>query len=133
MKTLFSKIISGEIPSYKVAEDQNCYAFLDIHPNTKGHVLCVPKVAIDKVFDLPEDTYNQLMSFSRKVALAIGQAIDCKRVGMTVIGLEVPHAHVHLIPLQSMEAATFQKRIQLTVDEMEVTAKAIATYFNSPK
>lgn len=133
MKTLFSKIISGEIPSYKVAEDQNCYAFLDIHPNTKGHVLCVPKVAIDKVFDLPEDTYNQLMSFSRKVALAIGQSIDCKRVGMTVIGLEVPHAHVHLIPLQSMEDATFQKRIQLTVDEMEVTAKAIATYFNSPK
>lgn len=133
MKTLFSKIISGEIPSYKVAEDQNCYAFLDIHPNTKGHVLCVPKVAIDKVFDLPEDTYNQLMSFSRKVALAIGQAIDCKRVGMTVIGLEVPHAHVHLIPLQSMEDATFQKRIQLTVHEMEVTAKAIATYFNSPK
>jgi histidine triad (HIT) family protein len=133
MKTLFSKIISGEIPSYKVAEDQNCYAFLDINPNTKGHVLCVPKVAIDKVFDLPEDTYNQLMSFSRKVALAIGQAIDCKRVGMTVIGLEVPHAHVHLIPLQSMEDATFQKRIQLTVDEMEVTAKAIATYFNSPK
>ena len=133
MKTLFSKIISGEIPSYKVAEDQNCYAFLDIHPNTKGHVLCVPKVAIDKVFDLPEDTYNQLMSFSRKVALAIGQAIDCKRVGMTVIGFEVPHAHVHLIPLQSMEDATFQKRIQLTVDEMEVTAKAIATYFNSPK
>ena len=93
----------------------------------------MPKVAIDKVFDLPEDTYNQLMSFSRKVALAIGQAIDCKRVGMTVIGLEVPHAHVHLIPLQSMEDATFQKRIQLTVDEMEVTAKAIATYFNSPK
>lgn len=133
MKTLFSKIISGEIPSYKVAEDQNCYAFLDIHPNTKGHVLCVPKVAIDKFFDLPEDTYNQLMSFSRKVALAIGQAIDCKRVGMTVIGLEVPHAHVHLIPLQSMEDATFQKRIQLTVHEMEVTAKAIATYFNSPK
>jgi len=133
MKTLFSKIISGEIPSYKVAEDQNCYAFLDIQPNTKGHVLCVPKVAIDKVFDLPEDTYNQLMSFSRKVALAIGQTIDCKRVGMTVIGLEVPHAHVHLIPLQSMEDATFQKRIQLTVDEMEVTAKAIATYFNSPK
>ncbi|MDC1217525.1 HIT family protein [Flavobacteriaceae bacterium] len=133
MKTLFSKIISGEIPSYKVAEDQNCYAFLDINPNTKGHVLCVPKVAIDKVFDLPEDTYNQLMSFSRKVALAIGQTIDCKRVGMTVIGLEVPHAHVHLIPLQSMEDATFQKRIQLTVDEMEVTAKAIATYFNSPK
>ena len=133
MKTLFSKIISGEIPSYKVAEDQNCYAFLDIHPNTKGHVLCVPKVAIDKIFDLPEDTYNQLMSFSRKVALAIGQAIDCKRVGMTVIGLEVPHAHVHLIPLQSMEDAIFQKRIQLTVHEMEVTAKAIATYFNSPK
>ena len=131
MDTLFSKIISGEIPSYKVAEDDHCYAFLDIQPNTKGHVLCVPKVAIDKVFDLPETTYLQLMSFSRNVALAIRKAIDCKRVGMSVIGLEVPHAHVHLIPLQSMEDATFQKRIQLTSDEMDATAKAIAKYFDT--
>ena len=130
MDTLFSKIISGEIPSYKVAEDDHCYAFLDIQPNTKGHVLCVPKVAIDKVFDLSETTYLQLMSFSRNVALAIRKAIDCKRVGMTVIGLDVPHAHVHLIPLKSMEDATFQKQVQLTSDEMEETAKAITGYFN---
>lgn len=130
MDTLFSKIISGEISSYKVAEDDYCFAFLDIRPNTKGHVLCVPKVAIDKVFDLSETTYLQLMSFSRNVALAIRKAIDCKRVGMTVTGLEVPHAHVHLIPLKSMEDATFQKQVQLTSDEMEETAKAIAGYFN---
>jgi len=133
MDTLFSKIISGEIPSYKVAEDTYCYAFLDIQPTTKGHVLCVPKVAVDKIFDLREVTYLQLMSFSRNVALAIRKAIDCKRVGMTVIGLEVPHAHVHLIPLNTMEDATFQKRIELTGEEMEATAKAIASCFNLAK
>lgn len=133
MDTLFSKIISGEIPSYKVAEDTYCYAFLDIQPTTKGHVLCVPKVAVDKIFDLPEVTYLQLMSFSRKVALAIRQSISCNRVGITVIGLEVPHAHVHLIPLNTMEDATFQKRIELTGEEMEATAKAIASCFNLAK
>ena len=90
METLFSKIIAGEIPSYKVAEDSNCFAFLDINPNTKGHVLCVPKVVRDKFFDLDEATFNQLMTFSRKVALAIRIAIPCERIGMSVIGLEVP-------------------------------------------
>ena len=131
METLFSKIISGEIPSYKVAEDKHCFAFLDIQPTTKGHVLCVPKVAIDKFFDLPEVTYIQLMSFSRKVALAIRKAIPCKRVALSVIGLEVTHAHVHLIPLQSMEDATFQKRIKLDPETMEETAKAIAAHFQA--
>ena len=131
METLFSKIISGEIPCYKVAEDKYCFAFLDIQPTTKGHVLCVPKVAIDKFFDLPEVTYIQLMSFSRKVALAIRKAIPCKRVALSVIGLEVPHAHVHLIPLQSMEDATFQKRIKLDQKTMEITAKAIAAHFQA--
>ena len=131
METLFSKIISGEITSYKVAEDKYCFAFLDIQPTTKGHVLCVPKVAIDKFFDLPEVTYIQLMSFSRKVALAIRKTIPCKRVALTVIGLEVPHAHVHLIPLQSMEDATFQKRIKLDPETMEKTAKAIAAHFQA--
>ena len=131
METLFSKIISGEITSYKVAEDKYCFAFLDIQPTTKGHVLCVPKVAIDKFFDLPEVTYIQLMSFSRKVALAIRKTIPCKRVALSVIGLEVPHAHVHLIPLQSMEDATFQKRIKLDPETMEKTAKAIAAHFQA--
>ena len=131
METLFSKIISGEIPCYKVGEDKYCFAFLDIQPTTKGHVLCVPKVAIDKFFDLPEVTYIQLMSFSRKVALAIRKTIPCKRVALSVIGLEVPHAHVHLIPLQSMEDATFQKRIKLDPETMEKTAKAIAAHFQA--
>jgi histidine triad (HIT) family protein len=94
-------------------------------------VLCVPKVAIDKFFDLPEVTYIQLMSFSRKVALAIRKTIPCKRVALSVIGLEVPHAHVHLIPLQSMEDATFQKRIKLDPETMEKTAKAIAAHFQA--
>ena len=111
METLFSKIISGEIPSYKVAEDKYCFAFLDIQPTTKGHVLCVPKVAIDKFFDLPEATYIQLMSFSRKVAYrSIREAIPCKRVALSVVGLEVPHAHVHLIPYaERMEDANVFK------------------------
>ena len=128
MDTLFSKIISGEIPSYKVAEDTYCYAFLDIQPTTKGHVLCVPKVAVDKIFDLPEVTYLQLMSFSRKVALAIRQSISCNRVGMTVIGLEVPHAHVHLIPLNSMEDITFKKKIKISDQEFKDLAKTIKSF-----
>ena len=129
METLFSKIISGEVSSYKVAEDDYCLAFLDINPNTKGHVLCVPKIAVDKFFDLPELTYNQLMSFSRKVALAIRKAIPCRRIGISIIGLEIPHAHVHLIPLQSKEDAYFQKKAQLSEQEMQDTAKAIAVFF----
>jgi|TARA_B110000285_G_scaffold195906_1_gene226513 histidine triad (HIT) family protein len=131
METLFSKIIAGKIPSYKVAEDSNCFAFLDINPNTKGHVLCVPKVAVDKIFDLPEATFNQLMSFSRKVALAVREAIPCKRVGMTVIGLEVPHAHVHLIPLQTIEDIRFQIKTKVSPQEMEATAKAIVAFFET--
>ena len=129
MSTLFSKIIAGEIPSYKVAEDPHCYAFLDFNPNSRGHVLCVPKVAVDKLFDLPEPQYHHLMSFSRKVALALRKAIPCQRIGMTVIGLEVPHAHVHLIPLQTMQDALFQKKMDLSKVQMEQTAKEIATYF----
>ena len=129
METLFSKIIAGKIPSYKVAEDQYCFAFLDIHPNTRGHVLCVPKKQVDKLFDLSEKDYNRLMTFSRKVALALRQAIPCKRVGMSVVGLEVPHAHVHLIPLESMEDIRFQKKVELSPEVMQETAKAIAASF----
>ena len=129
METLFSKIITGKIPSYKVAEDAFCYALLDIHPNTRGHVLCVPKKQVDKLFDLSEKDYNRLMTFSRKLALALRQAIPCKRVGMSVVGLEVPHAHVHLIPLESMEDIRFQKKVELSPEVMQETAKAIAASF----
>ena len=100
MATIFTKIIDGEIPCYKIAEDENFIAFLDINPNAKGHTLCVPKQETDKLFDLGEHMYLQLMQFSRKVALAIEKAVPCKRVGVAVIGLEVPHVHVHLIPLK---------------------------------
>ena len=128
METLFTKIISGEIPSYKIAEDAYCFAFLDIHPNTKGHVLCVPKTPIDQLFDLPEKEYQYLMNFSRKVAKALYKAIPCQRIGMSVVGLEVPHAHVHLIPIQAMEDMTFQKKESFSINEMEATAALIAQY-----
>lgn len=122
MSSIFSKIIAGKIPSYKIYEDDKHYAFLDINPNAVGHTLCVPKKEVDKIFDLSEKDYNDLMEFSRKVALAIKKSIPCKRVGMSVIGLEVPHVHVHLIPLQSMEEATFQKKVKLTPEAFQATA-----------
>jgi histidine triad (HIT) family protein len=122
MSSIFSKIIAGKIPSYKIYEDDKHYAFLDINPNAVGHTLCVPKKEVDKIFDLSEKDYNDLMEFSRKVALAIKKSIPCKRVGMSVIGLDVPHVHVHLIPLQSMEEATFQKKVKLTPETFQVTA-----------
>ena len=122
MSSIFSKIIAGKIPSYKIYEDDKHYAFLDINPNAVGHTLCVPKKEVDKIFDLSERDYNDLMEFSRKVALAIKKSIPCKRVGMSVIGLDVPHVHVHLIPLQSMEEATFQKKIKLTPENFQATA-----------
>lgn len=125
MPSIFTKIINGEIPSYKIAEDADFYAFLDINPNAQGHTLCIPKKEVDKIFDLDEETYMGLMAFSRKVGQAIESVIDCKRVGMTVIGLEVPHVHVHLIPLQSMQNATFQHKVKMTSEEFEETAKAI--------
>ena len=126
MATLFTKIINGEIPCYKVAEDENFLAFLDINPNAKGHTLCIPKVEVDKILDLDEATYMGLMAFSRKVGKALEQAVACKRVGITVIGLEVPHVHVHLIPLNSMQDATFQKKVKLSEEEFKQVAEAIA-------
>ena len=126
MKTLFTKIIDGEIPSYRVAEDSFCVAFLDINPNTKGHVLCVPKLPIDKLFDLPEENYQHLMTFSRKVALGLRQVIPCKRIALSVIGLEVPHTHVHLIPIEKIQDATFQSKIVLDPEEMENLATLIS-------
>ena len=129
MATIFSKIISGEIPCYKVAETEDFLAFLDIYPNAKGHTLCIPKKEVDKLFDLDESTYDGLMAFSRTIALAIEKAVPCLRVGMTVIGLEVPHAHVHLIPLNGMEDAQFiKKEVQQTPEAFQATADAIASH-----
>ncbi|MGB6151387.1 MAG: HIT family protein [Pricia sp.] len=125
MASIFTKIINGEIPSYKIAEDDDFFAFLDINPNTRGHTLCIPKKEVDKVMDLDEETYMGLMAFSRKIGKAIEAAIDCKRVGMTVIGLEVPHVHVHLIPLNGMDDATFQHKISLSEQEFDATANEI--------
>lgn len=128
MASIFSKIIAGEIPCYKVAETNDFLAFLDINPNAKGHTLCIPKKEVDKLFDLDEFTYDGLMKFSRTVALAIEKAIPCRRVGMTVVGLEVPHAHVHLIPLNTMEDAQFIKKESLSFEDFEATARAIASF-----
>lgn len=126
MASIFTKIINGEIPSYKVAETKDFIAFLDVNPNAKGHTLCVPKIEVNKLFDLDEDTYVGLMEFSRTVAKAIEKAVDCKRVGMTVIGLEVPHVHVHLIPLNSMDDARFINKVKLEKEEFEAIAKRIS-------
>ncbi|MGB1268137.1 MAG: HIT family protein [Flavobacteriaceae bacterium] len=125
MASVFTKIISGEIPCYKVAETDDFLAFLDINPNAKGHTLCIPKKEENKLFDLNEDEYLALMSFSRKVAKAIENVVDCKRVGMSVIGLEVPHVHVHLIPLNTMEDARFIEKQQLTSEEFQQIADNI--------
>ena len=126
MATLFTKIINGDIPCYKVAETEDYLAFLDINPNAKGHTLCIPKQEVDKLFDLDEAQYLGLMKFSRKVAKAIEKAVACKRVGMTVIGLEVPHAHVHLIPLNSMEDARFLSKESLQDEDFKAIAASIA-------
>jgi histidine triad (HIT) family protein len=122
MSSIFSKIVNGEIPCYKVAEDDNFLAFLDVNPNAEGHTLCVPKKEIDKLFDLDDELYLGLMQFSKKVAIALEKAIPCKRIGMSVVGLEVPHAHVHLIPLNEMDDIRFQKKITLSKEEFVALA-----------
>lgn len=126
MATIFTKIINGEIPCYKVAETDDFLAFLDINPNSIGHTLCIPKKEVNKIFDLDEETYLGLMKFSRNVAKAIEKVIPCERVGMTVIGLEVPHVHVHLIPLHTMEDARFTQKQQLTSEEFAKVAETIS-------
>ncbi len=128
MSSIFTKIVNKEIPCYKVAETANFLAFLDVNPNAKGHTLCIPKKEVNKIFDLDPPVYLELMDFSRTVALAIEKAVDCKRVGMTVIGLEVPHVHVHLIPLNSMEDAQFIKKETLLPEEFEKLAKKITSF-----
>lgn len=126
MASIFTKIVNGEIPCYKVAETEDFLAFLDVNPNAKGHTLCIPKKEVNKIFDLDEATYIGLMQFSRKVAIAIEKTVPCKRVGVSVIGLEVPHVHVHLIPLNTMEDARFINKVTLEKETFEALAKAIS-------
>jgi histidine triad (HIT) family protein len=125
MSTIFTKIINGEIPSYKVAEDDHFLAFLDVNPNAKGHTLCIPKKEVNKLFDMDDEAYLGLMQFSKKVAVALEKTIPCKRIGMAVIGLEVPHAHVHLIPLHEMDEMRFQNKVKMTHEAFEALAKSI--------
>ena len=127
MATIFSKIIAGEIPCYKVAEDEKNFAFLDINPVNKGHVLVVPKTENDYIFNLSDDDYQSLTMFARRVAKAIDKALPCKRVGVAVIGLEVPHAHIHLIPIVEEKDMYFdQQKLTLPAEEMQAIADAIA-------
>ena len=126
MPSIFTKIINKEIPCYKIAENDQFIAFLDINPNAKGHTLCVPKQEINKVFDMPEKLYLDLMRFSRDVAIALEKTVPCKRVGVSVIGLEVPHVHVHLIPLNDMKQMTFQHKVTQSEGELSALAKQIA-------
>ncbi|WP_298307741.1 HIT family protein [Flavobacterium sp.] len=125
MSSIFTKIINGEIPCYKIAEDDNFLAFLDVNPNAKGHTLCIPKQEINKIFDIEDDLYLGLMAFSKKIAVALEKTVPCKRIGMAVIGLEVPHAHVHLIPLNEMDEMRFQNKVTLNQEEFEDLARAI--------
>ena len=125
MASIFSKIIAGEIPCHKVAENDSCFAFMDIMPLAMGHVLVVPKVEVDRYFDLDESTLSELTVFSKKIAGAIEKAVPCNRVGVAVIGLEVPHAHVHLIPLNSVKDINFERpKLKVSNDELaELAAK----------
>jgi len=125
MASIFTKIVNGEIPAYKIAEDENYLAFLDVNPNAKGHTLCIPKQEIDKIFDMDEELYLGLMKFSKKVAAALEKTVPCKRIGIAVVGLEVPHAHVHLIPLNHMDEMRFIDKVSLSKEEFEALAKAI--------
>lgn len=125
MSSIFTKIVNGEIPAYKIAEDEKFLAFLDVNPNAKGHTLCIPKQEINKIFDIEEDLYLGLMNFSRKIAIALEKTVPCKRVGMAVVGLEVPHAHVHLIPLNEMDEMRFVNKVKLEKEAFEALALAI--------
>ena len=130
MPSIFSKILSGEIPSYKIAEDQDHYAFLDIRPLQKGHTLVIPKMEIDYIFDLDDKALSSLMVFSKRVAKAVEASISCKRVGVAVIGLEVPHVHIHLVPLQTVGDINFTKPpVSVNSDEMESIAHKIQSNF----
>ncbi len=127
MATIFSKIIAGEIPSYHILEDDRYYAFLDINPLAEGHTLVIPKVETDYLFDLEDELLAHMMVFAKKVALAIDRTMDCKRVGVAVLGLEVPHAHIHLVPLNSLHDIEFSRpKLKFSEEEFKATAKKIS-------
>ena len=130
MASIFTKIVKGEIPAYKIAEDENFLAFLDVFPLAKGHVLVIPKQEIDSIFDLSDESYTNLWLFAKKTAKALKRAMPCKRVGIAVIGLEVPHAHIHLIPLQNVEDINFSKpKLKVEDAEMKGIAENIKEKF----
>lgn len=131
MATIFSKIAAGEIPSYKVASDDKHYAFLDINPVAPGHVLVIPRKEESYIFNLDEKEYTDLMAFARRVAAALEKAVECKRIGVAVIGLEVPHTHIHLIPLNSEKDMDFSSKITLPAEDMERIASRIAEEFEN--
>lgn len=132
MASIFTRIINGEIPCYKVAETVECIAFLDISPLAKGHTLVVPKVEVDKLFDLNNDTYLKLQSFAKQVARAIEVVIPCNRIGVAVIGLEVPHAHIHLIPINRMKDMDFTNaRVELSKEELAGIAEQIGQAYST--
>ncbi|HQH40714.1 MAG TPA: HIT family protein [Bacteroidales bacterium] len=129
MATIFSRIINGEIPCYRIAENEKFFAFLDINPLAKGHVLVVPKKETDYLFDLGDSDLSEIMVFAKRIARAIEKAVPCKRIGVAVIGLEVPHAHIHLVPLNSMDDINFSNpKPKLPPEEMEAIASAIRKY-----
>jgi histidine triad (HIT) family protein len=126
MASIFTKIINGEIPCYKIAEDENYFAFLDINPLAKGHTLVIPKKEIDYIFDIDDTTHAGLWNFAKRISHAIEKAVPCKRIGIAVIGLEVPHAHIHLIPINNVGDMNFARpKLQLSKEEFEETAKKI--------
>ena len=127
MATIFSRIVAGEIPCYKVAEDENYFAFLDINPVAKGHTLVIPKKEVDYILDLDDETYEGLARFAKRVARAIEKAVPCKRVGVAVMGLEVPHTHIHLVPINcEADMNFFREKLSLEAAEMQAIAEAIA-------
>jgi histidine triad (HIT) family protein len=126
MASIFSRIIQGELPAYKIAENEMFFAFLDVFPLVRGHVLVVPKQEIDRFFDVSDDMLREILIFAKPIALAIEKAIPCKRVGLSVIGLEVPHAHLHLVPMHSADDVNFTRpKLTLTPDEMTAIQQAI--------
>ena len=125
MSSIFTKIIRGDLPCYKIDETDDCFAFLDINPNKKGHTLCILKKEIDYIFDLNSEDYEKLMNFSRKIAVALKKSVNCKRIALSVIGLEVPHVHVHLIPLESMSDMNFNRSIKLDDNDFKSLVKKI--------
>ena len=128
MSSIFTDIVEGKIPCYKIAETATCLAFLDINPNSVGHTLCIPKKEVDLIFDLDQDLYQDLMNFSKKIAIALKKAVPCERIGMSVIGLEVPHAHVHLIPINSMKDVSFKNKVMLETKDFETLVDQIKSF-----